>query len=184
MVTTSRRVDGLRAKAHAECTEMEEESKGRARPYRGSGVNLDNVGYSSQACIGPDLERAMSMTLPAGAVAIGGNAYLFPRPRGNLVRECFFVGHGLARGGSDGSLDYEFIVTTIYFSRTQVKKFTNDGLVTAFKAIAQGVARNNGGKPIIKRRTRSARTAVAKIMCSRKLTATIGHSRRCRKKTT
>ena len=78
MFTTSRRVDWLRAKAHAECTEMEEESKGRARPYRGSGVNLDNVGYSSQACIGPDLEQAMSMTPPAGAVAIGATPICFP----------------------------------------------------------------------------------------------------------
>ena len=86
------------------------------------------------------------MTLPAGAIEIGANAYLFRSPSAAPAADCFIIGHG----ATPKSREYRFTVpqgcTVNFLVPGGQPNFSRGGPILGFKAIA---GQNQGSPPKI-----------------------------------
>jgi hypothetical protein len=93
----------------------------------------------------------MPMPLPANAVEIGANAYLFPSPVAAGVTDCFIIAHG----GTPASKEYRFTVpagcTVNFFADFGNAHKLDQGPAQGFKVLA---GRNQGAAPPIGPRNR------------------------------
>jgi hypothetical protein len=96
-----------------------------------------------------DKEKSMPMPLPANAVTIGDNAYLFPSPSCNPVTDCFIMGHGGTP--NDPKIDDRYFTvpagcTVNFFVGGGKANKMSEGPVNGFKVM---VGQNGGQAPEI-----------------------------------
>lgn len=84
----------------------------------------------------------MPMPLPANAVKLGDNAYLFPSPSQGVVTDCFIIGHGGTPYEDERRFDVPAGCTVNFMVAGGDANKMDRGPVNGFKVIAGG----NGGQ--------------------------------------